>query len=56
VATSRHRTDYNLYEGWEVTGWPEKVFRRGELLVDGDTWHGRPGSGEYLERKAAQVL
>jgi dihydropyrimidinase len=56
VATSRHRTDYNLYEGWQVTGWPEKVFRRGELLVDGDTWRGRPGSGEYLARRPAQVI
>jgi len=56
VATSRHRTDYNLYEGWQVTGWPVQVFRRGELLVDGDLWHGRPGSGEYLARRPAQVL
>ena len=32
-ALSKQRVDYNLYEGWEVIGWPEKVLRRGELLV-----------------------
>jgi len=29
VAHSHHRTDYNLFEGWDVTGMPEKVFLRG---------------------------
>lgn len=48
--TSHHRTDYNLYEGWEVSGWAEKVFLRGNLLVDGDVWHGEPGGGTYLSR------
>jgi dihydropyrimidinase len=52
VATSHQRTDYNLYEGMEVTGWPEKVYSRGRLLVDGDEWHGKPGTGAYLARKA----
>ncbi len=56
VATSHQRTDYNLYEGWEITGWPVKVYRRGELLVDGDTWHGRPGSGLWLKRGPGMVI
>lgn len=57
VATSHQRTDYNLYEGMEVTGWPVKVYSRGRLLVDGDEWLGRAGTGRYLARKAgAQVL
>jgi dihydropyrimidinase len=57
VATSHQRTDYNLYEGLPVTGWPEKVFSRGRLLVDGEHWYGTPGTGRYLARKAhAPVL
>ncbi len=28
---------YSLYEGETLTGWPEKVFVRGRLLVDGGT-------------------
>jgi dihydropyrimidinase len=50
VATSHQRTDYNLYEGMEVTGWPERVYRRGQLLVEGDRWHGTPGTGRFLHR------
>ena len=52
VAYAQHRTDYNLYEGWELVGYPEKVFLRGRLIVDGSQWYGRPGSGQYLYRQA----
>ena len=48
VAHSAQRTDYNLYEGWELTGYPEKVFLRGELIVDGEMWLGKAGNGQFL--------
>lgn len=50
VDIARHRTDYNLFEGWEIKGYPEKVFLRGELIVDGDQWLGKAGMGKFLER------
>jgi dihydropyrimidinase len=57
AAASHQRTDYNLYEGWELTGLPEKVYRRGELIVDGDTWLGKAGTGKWIPRAAhAPVL
>ncbi|TAK14122.1 MAG: dihydropyrimidinase [Anaerolineae bacterium] len=57
VAHSRQRTDYNLWEGWQLTGLPEKVWLRGRLIVDGDQWHGRRGGGQFLSRSAgAEVL
>ncbi|HTX91376.1 MAG TPA: dihydropyrimidinase [Anaerolineales bacterium] len=57
VALSHQRTDYNLYEGWELTGYPVKVFLRGELIVDGDRWLGQRGKGTFLPRQAgAPVL
>jgi dihydropyrimidinase len=56
VALSHHRTDYNLYEGWELVGYPEKVFLRGKLIVDGDRWLGRSGEGMFLHRKEGEVL
>ena len=57
VALSQQRTDYNLYEGWELTGYPEKVFLRGELIVDGEKWLGYRGMGQFLASKAgAEVL
>ncbi|MEZ0396772.1 MAG: dihydropyrimidinase [Anaerolineales bacterium] len=52
VAHSHQRTDYNLYEGWELTGYPEKVFLRGRLIVDGETWLGAAGQGQFLPRQA----
>jgi len=51
VAYAKHRTDYNLYEGWKLKGYPEKVFLRGNLIVDGEQWFGHPGMGEFLHRK-----
>ncbi|MCP4142718.1 MAG: dihydropyrimidinase [Chloroflexi bacterium] len=56
VAHSHQRTDYNLFEGWELTGYPEKVFLRGEMIVDGDEWLGKKGGGEFLKRKEGEVL
>ncbi|MEW6241012.1 MAG: dihydropyrimidinase, partial [Chloroflexota bacterium] len=56
VAMSHQRTDYNLYEGWELTGYPEKVFLRGQLIVDGETWKGRAGMGQFLKRGEGQIL
>ena len=57
VTLSHQRTDYNLYEGWELTGMPEKVFLRGRLIVDGEKWLGKSGMGEFLPRQpGAPVL
>lgn len=51
VAHAQHRTDYNLYEGWSLTGYPYKVFLRGHLIVDDERWLGYPGMGRYLKRQ-----
>ncbi|GAB4499162.1 MAG: dihydropyrimidinase [Anaerolineales bacterium] len=50
VAHSQQRTDYNLYEGWELQGYPVKVFLRGNLIVDDGKWLGRAGMGQFLPR------
>lgn len=56
VANSHQRTDYNLYEGWELVGHPEKVFLRGTMIVDGEKWFGKAGDGQFLKRKAGEIL
>jgi dihydropyrimidinase len=57
AATMHMRTDYNLYEGLQVTGKPDKVFLRGKLIVDGDKWLGEQGKGQFVRRSPhAQVL
>ena len=56
VAYSHQRTDYNLYEGWDLAGYPEKVFLRGKLIVDGEKWLGKAGDGQFLKRGEGEIL
>jgi dihydropyrimidinase len=56
VAYAHHRTDYNLFENWELVGFPEKVYLRGNLIVDGDSWLGKPGIGQYIPRNIEPVF
>ena len=53
---AQQRTDYNLYEGWQLTGFPEKVFLRGNLIVDGHKWLGKAGQGKFIPRKPFENL
>src|SRR5919198_881794 len=50
AANQHSKTDYNLYEGTEVTGSPEVVLLRGNVLVDGDELVASPGIGRYVAR------
>ena len=56
VAYSKHRTDYNLFEGWKLKGMIENVFLRGKLIVDGQEWLGKKGMGEYIYRGDIAIL
>jgi len=56
VAYSKHRTDYNLFEGWKLKGIIEKVFLRGKLIVNGQEWLGNKGMGKYLHRGDITIL
>lgn len=47
---SHQRTDYNLYEGWHLVGYPTLVYLRGMKIVDHGEWLGRPGLGKFLKR------
>jgi dihydropyrimidinase len=41
---------YTAYAGFELTGWPERVLRRGEIVVEDGRVLARPGSGRFLPR------
>ena len=43
-----HNVDYTPYEGIEVTGWPETVISRGEVVVEAGEITGEDGRGQYL--------
>ncbi len=53
---AQHRTDYNLYEGWKLKGYVEKVLLRGQLIVDQQNWLGKRGMGKYLHRGSPQFI
>ncbi len=56
IAWAHHRTDYNLYEGWKLGGYPVKVFLRGKLIVDDQRWLGKAGEGRFVHRQAGEIL
>ncbi|TME36818.1 MAG: hypothetical protein E6I57_13350 [Chloroflexi bacterium] len=35
AAEMHSASDYDPYEGWEVTGWPRVVLLRGQVAYDG---------------------
>jgi dihydropyrimidinase len=43
--------DYNTYEGFEQKGRAEKVFLRGNLIVDGGEFVGKTDQGTFIKRE-----
>ena len=52
AATHHMRVDYSMFEGFRVRGNARDVYSRGELVVQGGRFVGRPGRGNYLRREA----
>ena len=45
--------DYDPYEGWDVTGWPEVVLLRGQVAFERGDPRAEPGRGRLVPRSAA---
>jgi dihydropyrimidinase len=56
VNEAHMRTDYNLYEGWELVGMPVVVFLRGEPIVKDGQWLGKRGAGKFILRNASNPV
>lgn len=54
--THHMNVDYSAYEGKRVTGKARTVLSRGEVIVDGEHYSGRPGRGRFLSRNTCQYL
>src|SRR4051794_15333726 len=50
AAEQHSKSDYNLYEGTEVTGSPETVLLRGHVLVENGELVAQPGVGQFVAR------
>ena len=48
--THHMRVDYSMFEGIEVTGMPDVVLSRGQVVVEKDKFLGRAGQGQFLRR------
>ncbi|MGV8025312.1 MAG: dihydropyrimidinase [Anaerolineaceae bacterium] len=56
VKYSQHRTDYNLYEDWEMQDTIQKVYLRGKLIVNDGSWLGARGQGKFLNCGDPEVI
>src|SRR6186997_493700 len=50
ASTHHSKSDYNLFEGTEVTGAPEVVLLRGNVLVENGELVASPGVGQFVAR------
>jgi len=50
ASTHHSKSDYNLFEGTEVTGVPEVVLLRGQVLVENGELVASPGVGQFVAR------
>jgi dihydropyrimidinase len=48
--THHSNVNYSLYEGEQVTGAPEVVLVRGQVIVENDELVGKPGDGQFVKR------
>ena len=51
-----HNVDYTPYEGRQVTGWPEIVLSRGEVVIRGGDCLGKAGRGAFLQCATPDTL
>ena len=49
--THRMKVDYSAYEGREVTGIPDKVLLRGDIIVDDQNYVGNIKQGSFVKRE-----
>jgi dihydropyrimidinase len=54
-ATSHDAAGYCPYAGLTVTGWPETVIARGEVIVDGGKLLAERGRGRFLSRAVGEA-
>jgi dihydropyrimidinase len=56
AATHHMNMDYSAYEGTRVSGHVDTVLSRGAVVVDGGSFTGRAGHGQFLKRGLSQYL
>ena len=52
--TDFHITDYSIWEGFAIEGWPVTTILRGNVVVENGEFKGALGDGQFLRRKVDQ--
>lgn len=56
AATQHMHTDYSIFEGFKVKGNAQRVYARGECVVDDGQFLGRVGRGQFVHRALGEVI
>jgi dihydropyrimidinase len=51
-----HISDYSIWEGWEIQGWPVFTMLRGQVMIEHGQLHGTLGDGQLVPRKIDPVM
>ena len=46
-----HISDYSIWEGWEIRGWPVWTMLRGQIMVEDGQLRGDLGTGQLIPRR-----
>ena len=51
-----HISDYSIWEGWEINGWPVTTILRGKVMVEDGQFHGSLSDGQLIPRKVGSDI
>jgi dihydropyrimidinase len=51
-----HISNYSIWEGWEIQGWPVFTMLRGKVMVEDGQLHGDLATGQLIPRKIDPVM
>jgi dihydropyrimidinase len=54
--THHMNMDYSAWEGYEIEGHVDTVMSRGTVVIDGGSFRGRAGHGQFVKRGLSQYL
>jgi dihydropyrimidinase len=54
--TDLHISDYSIWEGWEIHGWPVLTMLRGKVVVENGRLLSELGSGQCIPRKIDSLM
>jgi len=56
VETLHMGTDYTIYEGMKVTGWPVITILRGKVIVENESYLGKKGDGSFIKGRIVDEI